>query len=115
MGLTVAAPDRKPRYVLSVEPVSNTVTVGRRESLSVAEIHCGEPTWCGQPVTGETHFDVQFRAHGDPVTAVVESDAKSIRAHLTAPAVGVAPGQTLALYEGTRVRGSATITATVGE
>jgi len=113
LGLTVAAPDRQPRYVLGVEPVSNTVTVGRRESLSVAEIHCGQPIWCSKAVTGEARFDVQFRAHGDAVEATVELDCHSVRARLAVPAVGVAPGQALALYEGTRVRGSATITATV--
>jgi tRNA-specific 2-thiouridylase len=31
------------------------------------------------------------------------------------PALGVAPGQTLALYDGTRVVGSATITATAAD
>jgi len=114
LGLTVAAPDREPRYVLSVEPVSNTVTVGRRDSLKVAQIHCGQPTWCGPAFAGEARFDVQFRAHSDAVEAAVESDAYSLRAHLAVPAIGVAPGQALALYEGTRVSGSATITATVG-
>src|SRR5919108_819828 len=32
------APDGKPRYVLDISPVTNTVTVGRREDLDVHEI-----------------------------------------------------------------------------
>jgi tRNA-specific 2-thiouridylase len=113
LGLKVAAPDREPRYVLSVEPVSNTVTVGHRDSLSVAEIHCSAPTWCGPPSKGERRLEVQYRAHGETVFAVVQSDEHSVHAWLEGAALGVAAGQALALYDGTRVVGSATITSTV--
>jgi tRNA-specific 2-thiouridylase len=113
LGLTVASPNREPRYVLSVEPVTNTVTVGGKESLAVGEIHSGTPTWCGPRLSGSHALEVQFRAHGETVSASVHTDDKSVTAHLHEPAVGVAPGQTLALYDGTRVRGSATITSTV--
>src|SRR5262249_12885796 len=33
LDIRVAAPDRKPRYVLSITPVTNTVTVGPAEAL----------------------------------------------------------------------------------
>jgi tRNA-specific 2-thiouridylase len=112
LGLTIATPDRAPRYVLSVEPVTNTVTVGPRDSLSVDTISTERPTWCGPASAGQHRFDVQYRAHGDAVPADVRCTDGGIQAHLERAAVGVAPGQTLALYEGTRVRGSATITAT---
>ena len=49
------APDGRPRYVLSVEPVSNTVTVGPREALAVDEVTANGATWCGEsptPMTG---------------------------------------------------------------
>ena len=110
LGLTVSAPDREPRYVLSVEPVSNTVTVGPREALQVATIRASTPTWCGEPTSGE--LQVQYRAHGEMVDAWVAVSDEAVCADLQRPALGVAPGQTLALYEGTRLRGSATIVAT---
>jgi tRNA-specific 2-thiouridylase len=112
LGLTVAAPDRQPRYVLAVEPVSNTVTVGPRSSLSVDTIHAGVPMWCGQTRFEERQLQVQFRAHGETLTADVHATDHSVRAMLGAPATGVAPGQTLAMYDGTRVLGSATIHST---
>ena len=112
LGLTVAAPDREPRYVLSVEPVNNTVTVGPRSALSVGTIHAGSPTWCGERKVGEEQLDVQFRAHGEPVAAEVHAADDRVRARLLTPATGVAPGQTLVLYDGTRVLGSATIHST---
>jgi tRNA-specific 2-thiouridylase len=110
LGLTVAAPDREPRYVLSVEPVTNTVTVGPRDALKVQTIRCTAPVWCGEPSSGR--LQVQYRAHGEVVDAMVAVTGEGVRADLSSPAVGVAPGQTLALYEGTRVCGSATIVAT---
>ena len=112
LGLTVATPDRSPRYVLSVEPVTNTVTVGAREALQVKQIGCHAPTWTGEPAWGEHEFDVQYRAHGETASAIVQSTPNGVTATLMTPVFGVAPGQTLALYEGTRVRGSATIVST---
>ncbi len=41
------APDGNPRYVLSIEPVSNTVTVGPAAALSVTEITAIRPVWTG--------------------------------------------------------------------
>ena len=35
LGLQIPAPDGSPRYVLRIEPVSNTVVVGSREELAV--------------------------------------------------------------------------------
>ena len=48
-GLRVGAPasDGRPRYVLDIEPVSRTVTVGPRESLDVREIVAERPVWTG--------------------------------------------------------------------
>lgn len=105
------APDGRPRYVLSVEPVSNTVTVGPRAALDVDEVVADGATWCGPaPVVGQ-RLGAQVRAHGDEVPCVVTSLDGAVVVRLGRPLSGVAPGQTLALYDGTRVVGSATIRA----
>ena len=111
LGLTVATPDRSPRYVLSIEPISNTVTVGPREALEVSEIVTGAPGWCGPAVDDGSQLSLQYRAHGETVRGHVRVLRDSLVATLEQPVLGVAPGQTLAMYDGTRVRGSATITA----
>ena len=48
-GLRVGVPagDGRPRYVLDIEPVSRTVTVGPREALDVLEIVAERPVWTG--------------------------------------------------------------------
>ena len=112
-GLRIGRPasDGQPRYVLDIEPVSGTVTVGPRHALTVDRIEGIKPRWCGvAPATVDG--TVQLRAHGDEHRArvVVEGDAVAIA--LRDPAQGIAPGQAAVIYDGTRVVGSCTIAAT---
>ncbi|MFM1964723.1 MAG: tRNA 2-thiouridine(34) synthase MnmA, partial [Actinomycetota bacterium] len=47
--------------------------------------------------------------HGDALGASLEISGDRVIARLDDPARGVAPGQAMAMYDGTRVLGSATI------
>ncbi|MFB7946836.1 tRNA 2-thiouridine(34) synthase MnmA [Kitasatospora phosalacinea] len=113
-GLRLGRPaaDGKPRYVLDISPVNNTVTVGPVEGLDVHALTAIRPRWCGTPATGEGRYTAQLRAHGEevPVTAALAEDELHVR--LDTPARGIAPGQAVVLYDGTRVVGSATIAST---
>ena len=114
------APDGKPRFVLDIEPVSGTVTVGPRERLAVHSLRGIRPRWCGAvPDTlAGPGVSVQLRAHGEELPATVrvlgdEGDgADEVAVELHEPAYGIAPGQAVVVYDGTRVVGSATISAT---
>jgi tRNA-specific 2-thiouridylase len=55
---------------------------------------------------------VQLRAHGEEHRAVVSVDGDDVSVDLLDPASGIAPGQAVVVYEGSRVVGSATISAT---
>ncbi len=107
------APDGRPRYVLDISPVTNTVTVGPREALDVHEIVGERPVWLGAPPSEAHECRVQLRAHGEvhDCTAVLDGDA--VRITLREPARGVAKGQAAVLYDGDTVLGSATIAAAV--
>ena len=108
-GLGVAAPDGRPRYVLSVEPATSTVRVGTAEALDVTYVAGGRARWPG-PVPPAGHRCLaQLRAHGDPLPCVVEAAGDVLAVRLETPARGVAPGQAIVLYDGERVVGSATI------
>ncbi|WP_212721930.1 tRNA 2-thiouridine(34) synthase MnmA [Nocardioides dongxiaopingii] len=111
-GLRIGRPasDGKPRFVLDIEPVSGTVTVGPHERLAVRRLTAIKPRWCGT-VPSRVDGTVQLRAHGAelPATVVVADD---VRIELHEPAYGIAPGQAAVVYDGTRVVGSATIAAT---
>ena len=111
------APDGKPRYVLGIEPVSRTVTVGPAESLDVTVIEAARPVWTGCPApAGPVRCAVQLRAHGEahPATATPPAGGDGpLTITLDSPARGVAPGQAAVLYDGDLVLGSATITKAV--
>jgi tRNA-uridine 2-sulfurtransferase len=114
LDLRVAAPDRRPRYVLSITPVTNTVTVGPAAALDVSLVVGERPVWTA-PVT-DVACDVQLRAHGSVVPASVTMVDDRLTAVLSRPARGVASGQAMVCYEpdpdGDIVLGSATIVST---
>ena len=56
---------------------------------------------------------MQLRAHGEEHRAVVTADEDSVTVDLLDPAQGIAPGQAVVVYDGSRVVGSATISRTL--
>lgn len=117
LGLERPAADGKPRYVLEVSPATNRVTVGSKEELATHRIRGSAPRWCGPPPDGPVECTAQLRAHGMTAPAVAERTitetgqgaAEELHVTLHEPVRGVAPGQAVVLYQGTRVLGSATI------
>jgi tRNA-specific 2-thiouridylase len=104
------APDGQPRYVLSITPVNNIVTVGSAADLEVSTVYGERPLWhAPSPVRGQ----VQLRAHGEVVPAVLAVDGEHLVARLERPIRGVAPGQAIVAYQpdpgGDIVLGSAVI------
>jgi tRNA-specific 2-thiouridylase len=113
-GLKIGRPaeDGKPRYVLDISPVTNTVRVGPAEALDVDEVLAGRPVWTdGVARTGPIECLAQMRAHGEPVPATATVDGGVLRVELARPARGIAPGQAVVLYDGDIVLGSATISS----
>ncbi len=128
-GLKLGRPaaDGKPRFVLSIRPVSNQVIVGSREALAVSRIAGGRMSFTGEPgfdLGQPFDCEVQIRAHADTVRAqarllaITEADrTENHRDEAThelvvdpeEPLTGVAPGQSAVIYLGTRVLGQFTI------
>jgi tRNA-specific 2-thiouridylase len=112
LGLSRPAADGRPRYVLEVSPLRRTVTVGPAELLAVDGVVGGVPTWCGAvpdlPFTGTA----QLQAHGAPHACQADVVDGALTVRFDDRPRGVAPGQTLVLYSGDRVVGSATIART---
>ena len=120
LSIGVPSPDGRPRFVLEVRPKDNTVVVGPKEALDIAEIAGTKFTWAGTaPDDAARPFEceVQIRAHADPVPAVAVVVTTGFRSELVitpmTPLDGVAPGQTAVVYVGTRVLGQCTIDRTV--
>lgn len=120
LGLTIPAEGGEPRYVLKIEPVSNTVVVGSRDALAVSEIFGTTPIWCGPApeATEQAPYKgfIQVRAHGTPHSCsyhrTIVDGIERLVAIVDEPIFGLAPGQAMVIYDHDRVVGSATITGT---
>lgn len=110
LGLTVPTADGSPRFVLKIEPVTNTVVVGSREELAVNQLQGEKTIWCGPRVDAKPlRGFVQVRAHGAPLDCTYYFDNDRLVADLDKPLLGIANGQAMVIYDGDRVVGSATI------
>ena len=112
LHLGVPAADGRPRFVLDIEPVTNTVTVGPRELLAVRTIDGIRPTWTQGIPGGSWRGFAQVRAHGEAMPATISADEQRMHVELDRAATGIAPGQAVVVYDGDRVVGSSTIDAT---
>ncbi len=112
LRLGTPAPDGRPRFVLAITPATNTITVGPRDALAVRSLSAVRPTWTARPPGEEWLGHVQVRAHGRPMAATVWVRDQDVEVLLDSATTGVAPGQAVVLYTGSRVVGSATISAT---
>jgi tRNA-specific 2-thiouridylase len=114
LGITTPTVSGEPRYVLRIEPVTNTVVVGEHNSLAVREVTGERPIWCG-PVPEIAHSYegfLQVRAHGQPLRCTYSWDGTEVKARLLDPLFGLASGQAMVMYDGDRVVGSATVKST---
>jgi tRNA-specific 2-thiouridylase len=114
LALSRPAANAQPRYVLGIDAASNRVTVGAKERLAVTVLQCSAPIFCGSNPPTVWEGSVQVRAHAPEVAATIitTDDTERVLVQLHSPIIGVAPGQTAVCYDGSRVVGSAMITAT---
>ena len=104
-GLGVAVGE--PRFVVRIDSESATVVLGSRDDLLVSGVELCDVTWT-DGVGGTGGLMVQYRAHGDPVAASLAGSTLMFEE----PQPAIAPGQTVAFYDGDEVLGGALITST---
>ncbi|HWC37907.1 MAG TPA: tRNA 2-thiouridine(34) synthase MnmA [Acidimicrobiales bacterium] len=90
------------RYAVSVDTEASTVLVGSRADLLTERTALRDLTWVDDPVTVGGEVLAQVSAHGPALPAIFEGE----RVTWGAPQRRVAPGQTVALYEGDAVVGA---------
>jgi tRNA-specific 2-thiouridylase len=114
LGITTPTQSGEPRYVLRIEPVTNTVVVGEHDALEVHDAIGERAIWCGPaPELGRTYEGLlQVRAHGQPLRASYSWDGTHVKAQVHDPLFGLAAGQAMVMYDNDRVVGSATVKST---
>jgi tRNA-uridine 2-sulfurtransferase len=104
-GLGVAVGE--PRFVIRIEAGTSTVVVGRRRELEVERIGLEQLIWTrGSGADGPVM--AQYRAHGETVPGWLTDSALIF----DEPQEAIAPGQTVAFYDGDVVLGGALIAYT---
>lgn len=93
-----------PRFVVRIEPETATVVLGGMDDLSVGGVELDQVTWTSGAPRGTTVM-AQYRAHGDAVPATLVGEGL----RFDEPQRAIAPGQTVAFYEGDEVVGGALI------
>ncbi|GEN78406.1 tRNA 2-thiouridine(34) synthase MnmA [Actinotalea fermentans] len=116
-GLRLGRPaaDGRPRYVLDVQPVTNTVVVGPAEELDVTGLTGADAVWFVAPSPEWFACAVQVRAHGAavPARARATDGGRGLEVAVEGALRGLAAGQSAVLYAGTRVLAQATVAAAV--
>ena len=118
-GLRVALGE--PRYVSRIDPLTNTITLGRRQDLETTTIELERPTFvAGHPPRGLEPFraEVRIRHRTSPIAGTVRplavsgGDARPGSRWLIEtdmPVWAAAPGQAAVLYDGEVVLGGGRI------
>jgi tRNA-specific 2-thiouridylase len=116
-GLGVAL--GQPRYVSRIDPLTNTITLGRREDLETTTVVLERTTFVsGGAPDGDRPFraEVRIRHRATPVPATIRpaTTGEPVRngrwvAELDSPVWAAAPGQAAVLYRGDLVLGGGRI------
>lgn len=105
-GLNVAVGE--PRYVTDIHAHTNTVVIGTKDDLARKEVTAREMTTVsGRPLEAGRVL-AQYRAHGNAVPARITFNG-AVRIEFEEPQHALAPGQTVAFYDGDEVLGGAII------
>jgi len=96
------AGDGRRRYVVDIDPIGSRVFVGSEEDLLVEEVELRERTWVRSQLAVGHRVELQCSAHG----RARRGSTTATGARFDEPSRRVAPGQTVAIYDGDEVLGS---------
>jgi len=104
-----------PRYVSRMDPLTNTITLGRREDLETTTIDLERATFVAGHAPADTfRAEVRIRHRAMPVPATVRAEGLGVSAgrwviETDTPVWAASPGQAAVLYDGEVVLGGGRI------
>lgn len=98
------------RFVVALDPAANRVIVGTKSECEWSGLDARGANYLVNLEDWPSRIQAQVRYRTAPVDArVVRADAESISLEFDAPQFAVSPGQSVVLYDGTRLLGGAFI------
>jgi tRNA-specific 2-thiouridylase len=110
-GLGVAVGEA--RYVTSIDPISATIVVGRREDLLASGANLVGVSWVAEVPPPPGPVAVKIRYNSPPVPALLEPDGATCTLLFEQPQASVAPGQAGVIYQGDELLGGGTIVSAI--
>ncbi len=109
--------DNNPFYVIHIDPQTNQVIVGAKESLARNILFANECNWLEDEIPlGGREITLKFRSTMKPVPARIFRDnsinSNATRIELASPQYGISAGQAAVFYDEDRVLGGGWITST---
>ena len=96
----------QPRYVVRIDADNQQVVLGTKEELARRQLTASQTNWLIDPPEKPFRCEVQIRYNSPSVPAIVRiHDDERLSVQFDDPCYGVAPGQAVVCYEGTRVLG----------
>lgn len=95
-----------PIYVTAIDPQTNTVRVGPRESLLRRRLVAREVNWLGRPPTEPVSCTAKIRYNSPPTPAIARlTGADELTVEFERSVAAITPGQAVACYDGERLLG----------
>lgn len=101
----------EPLYVTDIKPETQTIIVGRRDSLYSKELIASNLSWIsGEPPEYPTRLNARIRyRHPEAAATISPVDDDTIKVMFDEPQMAITPGQSVVFYEGDRVIGGGQI------
>jgi tRNA-uridine 2-sulfurtransferase len=101
----------EPMFVVAIEPATRAVVIGTRDELLGRGVVAREVNWLVSPrPTIGAEVAVQIRHHSRPaIGTLVRVEEDEIEVALDEPVSAISPGQSVVLYDGSRVVGGGVI------
>jgi tRNA-specific 2-thiouridylase len=97
-------------YVVAIEPATRAVMIGTRDELLGRGVVAREVNWLGAVPEVGAEVAVQIRHRARAVAGVVvRVSADEVEVALDEPASAISPGQSMVMYDGSRVLGGGVI------
>ena len=106
-GLGLSNPE--PRYVSRIDPASNQITVGKKNSLSNNTCYVSEINWLVTNISFPRTVNAQIRYNSPVIEAKLSQEDNQVLVKFAEPQTAITPGQSIVFYEDDIVLGGGII------